>query len=73
MQKLTRVAVGPVKLGEMPAGAYRPLTREEVRALRDSVSAPDATVRRGTPKRRKPARSKPAKAAATSPKRRIIQ
>jgi len=33
VQRLTRVAVGPLRLGELPAGAVRPLTRPEVRAL----------------------------------------
>jgi 23S rRNA pseudouridine2605 synthase len=31
--KLTRIAVGPVRLGDLPAGACRRLTREEVKAL----------------------------------------
>ena len=31
---LKRVALGPLKLGELPIGAYRQLTRDEVRALR---------------------------------------
>lgn len=34
VQKLVRVAVGPVRLAEMPAGAYRKLTQQEVKALR---------------------------------------
>ena len=32
--KLKRVAVGPVKLGELPKGTYRELTPEEVRKLK---------------------------------------
>jgi 23S rRNA pseudouridine2605 synthase len=32
--KLTRIAVGPVRLGELPSGASRRLTSEEVAALR---------------------------------------
>jgi 23S rRNA pseudouridine2605 synthase len=32
--KLTRVAVGPVRLGSLPTGAVRRLTHEEVKALR---------------------------------------
>ncbi|QDT69624.1 Ribosomal large subunit pseudouridine synthase B [Planctomycetes bacterium MalM25] len=39
VQKLQRIAVGPVRLGEMPAGAYRPLTREEITALRAAAEA----------------------------------
>jgi 23S rRNA pseudouridine2605 synthase len=34
VQRLVRVAVGPVRLGEMPRGAVRALTPEEVRKLR---------------------------------------
>src|SRR5690606_32395553 len=34
VQRLIRVAVGPVRLGDMPAGAYRRLTPEEVAKLR---------------------------------------
>jgi 23S rRNA pseudouridine2605 synthase len=34
VQRLTRVAVGPIRLGEMPRGAVRVLTPEEVRKLR---------------------------------------
>jgi 23S rRNA pseudouridine2605 synthase len=32
--RLTRIAVGPVRLGELPSGACRRLTREEVKALK---------------------------------------
>ncbi len=31
--RLVRIAVGPVRLGRLPPGASRPLTREEVKAL----------------------------------------
>ena len=30
VQRLTRIAVGPVRLGDLPAGAVRLLTRQEV-------------------------------------------
>jgi 23S rRNA pseudouridine2605 synthase len=33
VMRLIRVAVGPVRLGNLPAGASRPLSREEVAAL----------------------------------------
>jgi pseudouridine synthase len=39
VQRLTRVAVGPVRLGELPAGAVRPLLRQEIRALQDAIAA----------------------------------
>ncbi len=34
VERLTRIAVGPVRLGNLPPGASRRLTREEVAALR---------------------------------------
>lgn len=33
VMQLTRLAVGPLRLGELPRGAVRPLTRDEVDAL----------------------------------------
>lgn len=39
VQRLIRIAVGPVRLGEMPPGAVRPLTQEEVRALRQTADS----------------------------------
>lgn len=67
VQRLTRVAVGPVRLGDMPPGAYRPLTREEVKKLREAVDAPPPPATATSP-RAKPARkpSRPKKAAAGS-------
>ena len=37
VQKLVRVAVGPVRLGDLPTGAYRPLTKAEVAELRKVI------------------------------------
>jgi 23S rRNA pseudouridine2605 synthase len=34
VERLTRIAVGPIRLGELPVGDCRSLTREEVTALR---------------------------------------
>ena len=31
--KLVRTAIGPIRIGDLPIGAWRALTREEVRAL----------------------------------------
>jgi 23S rRNA pseudouridine2605 synthase len=39
VQRLTRVAVGPIRLGDMPRGAHRRLTQEEVRKLREAAAA----------------------------------
>jgi 23S rRNA pseudouridine2605 synthase len=38
VERLRRVAVGPLRLGDLPAGAVRPLTRQEVRALQLAIS-----------------------------------
>jgi 23S rRNA pseudouridine2605 synthase len=38
VQRLVRVAVGPVRLGDLPPGAVRPLTPREVSALRRAVA-----------------------------------
>ncbi len=37
VQRLTRIAVGPIRLGEMPRGAVRRLTPQEIRKLRDYI------------------------------------
>lgn len=37
VQRLKRIAVGPVRLGEMPAAAVRPLTRQEIQSLHQAV------------------------------------
>lgn len=58
VQKLTRIAVGPVRLADLPRGAYRELTSQEVKKLRDAVDAPK---RRGST-------SDPAKPAARKKK-----
>ena len=34
VQRLKRIAVGPVRLGELPTGAVRPLTKKEVQVAR---------------------------------------
>ena len=69
--QLCRVAIGPLRLGEMPAGSYRQLTQREVRQLRSAVDrggqGRQATVR-GRPGAR-PAKGKDAggEAAARKP------
>jgi 23S rRNA pseudouridine2605 synthase len=40
VMKLSRIAVGPVRLGEMPVGAVRKLTKEEIAALRSGAVSP---------------------------------
>jgi len=41
VQRLTRIAVGPIRLGELPRGAYRKLSSEEVRKLRAVAANPE--------------------------------
>lgn len=48
VQSLTRVAVGPVKLGDMPPGAYRPLNGKELKALREVIDSPSAPPQKTT-------------------------
>jgi 23S rRNA pseudouridine2605 synthase len=38
VQRLRRVAVGPVRLGDMPAGAVRPLSPKEIHSLERAVA-----------------------------------
>jgi 23S rRNA pseudouridine2605 synthase len=38
VERLVRIAVGPVRLGMLEPGQWRPLTHAEVKALRDAVS-----------------------------------
>ena len=37
VQRLKRVAMGPLQLGDLPSGAYRPLKRDEIQRLRKSI------------------------------------
>ena len=37
--RLVRIAVGPVRLGDLPPGAYRPLSRQELQALRRAADS----------------------------------
>jgi 23S rRNA pseudouridine2605 synthase len=76
VQRLIRVAIGPLRLGELPSGAYRPLKREEIEKLRRAatdarhqkkVAAEKKAPRQGTggPRRKK-------KAATPQPRGRSI-
>jgi 23S rRNA pseudouridine2605 synthase len=38
VQRLKRIAVGPVRLGDLPAGAVRPLTKKEVESLQAAIA-----------------------------------
>lgn len=39
VQRLRRVAIGPLELGDLPAGSFRMLTKEEVNTLYDACGA----------------------------------
>jgi 23S rRNA pseudouridine2605 synthase len=39
VMKLARIAVGPIRLGEMPVGSVRKLSKEELTALRNTAAA----------------------------------
>lgn len=48
VQRLVRIAVGPIRLGELPKGASRLLLPEEVKKLRAAVSEKPATRKRAS-------------------------
>lgn len=67
---LTRIAMGPLRLADLPSGAHRTLTRDEVKALRNAVPAtgddsPRAKPRK-SPSSRGNASQSPGKPKATS-------
>jgi 23S rRNA pseudouridine2605 synthase len=57
VRQLERIAIGPLRLGEMPSGAYRELTADELKALRRRVSNPTRPQRSAKPRRSPPAKS----------------
>ncbi len=76
VQRLKRVAVGPVRLGELPTGAVRPLTKLEIQALQKVVagggdkSRPEP--RPHTSGESKAKKGKPAPVRAPADKRTVI-
>lgn len=52
VQHLKRIAIGPLRLGELPAGSYRPLDRREIAALK-AVAAGEQPQRGAAVRRRK--------------------
>jgi 23S rRNA pseudouridine2605 synthase len=70
VQRLTRIAVGPVRLGELPPGAYRPLEPKEIAALKaagTTAKPPRRTRQRAGDGPHRSTQAKPKK-----PERRII-
>ncbi|MCA9215373.1 MAG: rRNA pseudouridine synthase [Planctomycetales bacterium] len=62
--QLKRTALGPVKLGDIPAGAYRELTRDEIKKLRAAIASPSERGRESSKGNTKSRTSKPGKQAA---------
>ncbi len=82
VKALRRTRIGPLELGRLKPGEARPLTRAEIRALRETVAqAEQAAAAKPAPKPRRTTRRprpRPArgatqpKAAPSRPKRRVI-
>jgi 23S rRNA pseudouridine2605 synthase len=63
VERLKRVAIGPLRLADLPVGHVRPLARDEVRRLKQAAHG----VHNQPPRRpRRPAVAAPAKAAVTA-------
>ncbi|MCA9145486.1 MAG: rRNA pseudouridine synthase [Planctomycetaceae bacterium] len=58
---LTRIALGPLRLAELPSGAHRTLTRDEVKALRNAVPAPGEQPARSTTRKSSRGRVNPSR------------
>lgn len=58
VQQLTRIAIGPIRLGELPVGAHRELTPREVGELRRLVSGDRPAPKRAASKSRPGRKSK---------------
>ena len=48
--KLVRVAIGPVRIGELPIGQWRRLSDEEIRALGGAIPSSNTSAGRQLPK-----------------------
>lgn len=52
VQRLIRVRIGPLELGDLPPGAHRPLTRAELATLRRLAAPPSGRPRRSLNQRK---------------------
>ena len=68
VERLRRVAIGPLRLAELPLGQTRPLERDEIRQLKRAARGESAE--RKSPKAHKP--RKPAAAVKTGPPARTV-
>jgi pseudouridine synthase len=53
--KLVRLAIGPVRIGDLPIGKWRRLSDEEIRALGGTTPSSNTSAGRRTPKPSSPA------------------
>jgi 23S rRNA pseudouridine2605 synthase len=58
VQRLKRIAVGPVRLADLPAGAVRPLTKKEIQSLQFAVEKGSAPKTYNNPEKRRPPKAK---------------
>ena len=54
VHRLQRIALGPLRLGELPKGSYRELTSRELKALRSASAGTSATSHRSQGTKRSP-------------------
>jgi 23S rRNA pseudouridine2605 synthase len=62
VQSLERTAIGPLRLGDLPVGAHRPLTQQELRSLRAATKQGPRRPRKGGPGSSERSRTSPASA-----------
>ncbi|WP_164102939.1 pseudouridine synthase [Candidatus Laterigemmans baculatus] len=65
---LQRIALGPLRLGELPRGAYRPVSSDELRRLRDEVRIQSKQAAAGSTEADDEAAPKASKAKPSKPK-----
>ncbi|MEX2185571.1 MAG: pseudouridine synthase [Pirellulales bacterium] len=58
VQRLTRIAVGPIRLAKLKPGQFRPLDSQEVRALKELAFHTGASLADRTPPGKRPRRTK---------------
>ena len=68
VQRLRRVAFGPLRLGEIPSGHFRMLNATEVSKLRKILDSPTSTKRAAPARRKKTAKSGPPRGKAVGKK-----
>lgn len=65
--RLTRIAIGPLRMGELPEGAYRPLTHEEISKLQQAAGGAPRKKKAAT--KRKPSARSAKQSTAAKPAR----